>query len=64
MDEDPRDTVRSLAALADIPMTAERIAAVALGLPLVQAAILSLSHLEYGEVEPATRFRPPKGSLP
>lgn len=59
MDNDPRDTVRSLAALADIPMTTDRIAAAALGLPLVQAAIQALSQLEYGEVEPAAQFRPP-----
>ena len=60
MDEDPRDTVRSMAELAGVPMTRERIAALALALPIVQAGQQALAAVEYGEVEPACRFRPPQ----
>ena len=60
MDEDPRAAVRSLAELAGVPMTRERIAALALALPLLEASLLALAAVEYGEVEPACRFRPPQ----
>ena len=61
MEEDARNTVRWLAALASLPMTRERIAALALALAQVQATAHSLSAVEYGEVEPACRFRPRRG---
>ena len=62
MDEDPRDTARSLADLAGIPMSRERIAALALALPIVQAGQQALASVEYAEVEPACRFRPPRST--
>ena len=60
MQEDPRDTVRALAALAGVPMTAQRVAAAALTLPLVKASADALYGIDYGETEPACRFRPPE----
>lgn len=61
MEEDLRDTVRSLAALAGVPMTTQRVAALALALPLLRAGADALYAIEYGETEPATRFTPPQG---
>jgi hypothetical protein len=58
MQEDPRDTIRRLAALAGLPMTDERIAALAATLPFVQAGLAALSAVEYGDAEPAGQFRP------
>ena len=60
MEEDPYDVVRTLAALAQVPLSDERIAALALALPRIRAALHSLAAVEYGEVEPACRFRPPQ----
>ncbi len=60
MDEDPRDAARSVARLAGVPLTRERIAALALTLPMVQAGQQALASVEYGEAEPACRFRPPR----
>ncbi|MBI2913483.1 MAG: hypothetical protein HYY03_06145 [Chloroflexi bacterium] len=62
MDEDPRDSARSLADLAGVPLTRERIAALALALPIVQAGQQALASVQYGEVEPACRFRPPRSA--
>jgi len=58
MDDDPRGTVRRLAALAGIGLPEERIAALARALPSVQAQIARLADLDYREAEPAGRFRP------
>ncbi len=58
MQDDARETVRRLAALAGIPLSEERIAALALTLPFVQVGLTALANMEYGETEPAARFRP------
>ena len=58
MQDDPRETVRRLAALVGIPMPQERIAALALTLPFIQAGVAALSGLDYREAEPAGQFRP------
>ncbi len=58
MQDDPRETVRRLAALAGVPLSDERIAALALLLPAVQAAAAALAAVDYGGAEPAGRFRP------
>jgi Asp-tRNA(Asn)/Glu-tRNA(Gln) amidotransferase C subunit len=58
MDDDHRETIRRLAALADIPLSEDRIAALVTTLPFVQAQIARLADLDYGEAEPAGRFRP------
>ncbi len=62
MEEDPRDIVRGLAELAGLPMTRERIAALALAMPMIEATVRILAAVEYGDVEPAGGFRPPQGS--
>ena len=62
MEDDPRDTVRGLAALAGVPMTTQRIAALALALPLLRAGADALYAIEYGDTEPAPGFKPPKGA--
>ena len=61
MKENDRDAVLCLATLASVPLTEERVAVLALALPQVRAMALSLSAVEYGQVEPACRFRPPRG---
>ncbi len=58
MQDDARETVRRLAALAGIPLSEERIAALALTLPFVQVGLTALANVEYGGAEPAARFRP------
>ena len=63
MEEDARDVAGWLAALANVPMTRERIAALARVLPPLRATALALSAVEYHEGEPACRFRPPRGAL-
>ena len=58
MQDDARETIRRLAALAGVPLTQERIAALALTLPFVQTGVAALADIDYLEVEPAARFRP------
>ena len=57
MREDPHEFVRVLAALAGLPVTAERIAAIAAILPFLHAGNEDLSAIDYGEIEPAPAFR-------
>jgi hypothetical protein len=57
MQDDPRETIRRLATLAGMPLSEERIDALALALPFVQAGIAALAAVDYGEAEPAGRFR-------
>ena len=58
MQDDARETIRRLAALAGLPLTQERITALALTLPFVQTGFAALSYIDYREAEPAARFRP------
>lgn len=58
MQDDPRETIRRLAALAGIPLSEERIAALSPILPLVQAQVARLADVDYREAEPTARFRP------
>ncbi len=58
MEDDPRETVRRLAALAGIPLSEERFAALAQVLPFIQAGLAALADGDYREAEPAVRFRP------
>jgi hypothetical protein len=62
MDDDPRETIRRLAALAGVPLSEERIAALAHSLPSVQAHLARLADLDYREAEPAGRPRLPAGN--
>lgn len=58
MDDDARETIRRLSALAGIPLSEERIAALLPTLPLVQNQVAGLADLDYRTAEPAGRFRP------
>ncbi len=58
MEDVPRETVRRLAALAGMPLSEERIAALVPALPFVQAGLAALASVDYREAEPAVRFRP------
>ena len=58
MQDDARETIRRLATLAGVPLTQERIAALALTLPFVQTGVAALADIDYREVEPVARFRP------
>lgn len=58
MQDDPRETIRRLAAVAGIPLSDERIAALVPALPFVQAGLAALAGVDYRDVEPADRFRP------
>ena len=58
MQDDSRETIRRLATLTGMPLPEERIAALALALPFVQTGFAALAAVDYGEVEPAGRFRP------
>ena len=58
MQDDHRDTIRRLAALAGVPLPEERIAALATILPFVQAGTAALNGVDYREAEPAACFRP------
>lgn len=55
---DDREIVRRLAALAGVPLSEERIAALARTLLFVQTQVARLADLNYREAEPAGRFRP------
>ncbi len=58
MQDDPRETIRRLATLVGVPLTQERIDALALTLPFVQTGVATLADIDYREAEPAARFRP------
>lgn len=58
MQDDPREITRRLAALAGIPLSEERITALALTLPFVQVGLTALTAVDYREAEPAGPFRP------
>jgi Asp-tRNA(Asn)/Glu-tRNA(Gln) amidotransferase C subunit len=56
--DDPREIIRRLATLASIPLSEERIAALAPTLLFVQTGLAALADVDYCGVEPAGRFRP------
>ena len=58
MQDDARETIRRIAALAGVPLTQERLDALALTLPFVQTGMAALADIDYHEAEPAARFRP------
>jgi hypothetical protein len=59
MQEDLRDTVRKLAGVAGVPVSEDRVAALAALLRFLQPNITLLAEIDYGDAEPAGRFRPP-----
>lgn len=58
MEDDPRETVRDLAALARFPLPEDRIAALVPSLPSVQTQAARLADVDYSGAEPAGPFRP------
>jgi hypothetical protein len=60
MQDDPRETALRLAALAGVPLSPERVEAVAAVLRIVQAGAAGLAAIDYGDFEPAGAFRPPR----
>src|SRR3989304_762970 len=55
MQDDPQQTVRRAAALAGIPIAEERVPALAMALPFVQAGGGPLAAVHYAAAEPAGR---------
>ncbi len=64
MQDDPRDTARRIAALAGFQLAEERIAALALALPLVQASVAALAAVDYRDAGPAGPFPPRAKATP
>ena len=58
MEDDRRETIRRIAALAGVPLSEERIAALEATLPFVNAQVALLAKVDYREAEPAGRFCP------
>ena len=58
MPEDPKETVRSAAQQASLPLPEERVEALAQNLPFLRAGVESLAQLDLGQREPAFIFRP------
>ena len=64
MQDDPRDTARRIAALAGVPLSEERIAALALSLPFVQVVVAALAPIDYRDADPTTPFPPRSKATP
>ncbi|MDO8615236.1 MAG: hypothetical protein Q7T33_05805 [Dehalococcoidia bacterium] len=59
MQDQPMLNVRQLAAAAGIRIPDARLPAIAAALPMVKAIAEALARTDYGEAEPAARFRAP-----
>ncbi len=64
MEEQTHIAVRRMAEMAGITLTEDRLTALAASLPRTQRMIAALADLDYGETEPANRFRPPGSRQP
>jgi len=64
MQDDPRDTVRRIAALAGLPLAEERSAALALTLPFVQAVVAALAAVDYRDADPSAPSPPRPKATP
>lgn len=62
--EDPKLTVRRLAAAAGISIPEERVQILAESLPLVGQVVEALAALDLSDTEPALIFRPPAPERP
>lgn len=60
MDDKRLGETRRLAGLAAIPLADQRVPALAASLEFTRVIAEALARLDYGEVEPACRFRPPR----
>jgi len=59
MTQQNHNDVRTLAELAGIPVPPERLPALAAALEITRRIAATLAAVDYGEAEPAPRFRPP-----
>ena len=64
MQDDRLDTARRIAALAGVQLAEERIAALALALPFVQAGVAALAAVDYRDAAPAAPFPPRAKATP
>ena len=64
MQDDPRDTVRRIAALTGVQLAEERSADLVLSLPFVQAVVASLAAFDYRDADPSTPFPPQSKATP
>ena len=64
MQDDPRDTARRIAALAGVHLAEERVAALALALPFVQAVVAALATVDYRDADPTAPFPPRPKATP
>lgn len=60
MQPDLFPTLRAAFAIAGLSLPEDRIPAVAQALPIVRAGCNVLLDVDYGEIEPASRFRAPQ----
>jgi Asp-tRNA(Asn)/Glu-tRNA(Gln) amidotransferase C subunit len=58
MQDNPRDTVRRIAALAGVQLAEERIDALVFSLPFVQLAVAELAAVDCRDADPAAPFPP------
>ena len=64
MQDIPHDTTRRIAALAGVPLAEERVAALALTVPFIQAVVAALAAVDYRDADPATPFPPRPKATP
>jgi hypothetical protein len=64
MQDNPLDTARRTSALAGLRLAEERIAALALTVPFIQAAVAALAAVDYRDADPATPFPPTPKATP
>ena len=64
MQDNHRDTVRRIAALASVPLAEERSADLALSLPFVQVAVAALAAVDYCDADPEAPFPPRPKATP
>ena len=64
MQDNPRDTVRRIAALAGVQLAEERSADLVLSLPFVQVAVAALAATDYRDTDPETPFPPRPKATP
>ena len=64
MQDDPLDTARRIAALAGVHLAEERIAALALTVPFIQAVVAALAEVDYRDADPAAPFPPRPKATP
>ena len=64
MEEQTHIAVRRMAEMAGLSLTEDRLTALAAALPRTQRMIAALAELDYGDTEPANRFRPPGSRQP